>query len=925
MSRTTLFPEESPSLHVQGSEPGKQRRPSTAQNDSSTAQEQLKKKGFIPILWYGKCDAEKVSRGTYTVSSGQGGMYGLVFDNTFSKQVSKTATFVLLTYPSNTPPNTTHHLSKLQGGPNAMASAVSIGNKGNRAGATASDSVDSLHSHSAPASASRSASVIGYGDNEAGFPNAYHVGLLLKRRRKRGQGYARRYFSLDFASCTLSYYYNRNSSALRGAIPLSLAAITADERRREISIDSGAEVWHLKAPNAKDFTEWTEALEGASNTARGIAPPIIQPSNSKVGAAGILHRTFDANPKEEREWEQVEALVSRIVGIRDAVRRLTKDTNLSTSPGSMLVAEERIERRHFWKRKVSPSTPRLFDRSLASQSTASVAPTVTTSITTNGSSTSTPRNRKRYSLQEQSIHDHCASLLNDLDSVLSEFSNLISNSKRRRMPVPLSAVSRKSADSVSTAEFYDAEAGDQEGSQLMIIQRQSGDDTPQSVEDDDFVSETTSISSTGGGVGSSQLGSVSLFPQRVKSLAPLPVTVPIKRRKIIPPPRGPPPSLISFVRKNVGKDLSTISMPVSSNEPISLLQRCAESLEYASLLDIASQLPDVTQRLLRVTAFAVSYFSNGRSRERALRKPFNPMLGETYELIRGTAEDPGNFRFLAEKISHRPVKIACQADSPNWSFAHSPLPSQQFWGKSAEITTDGRVRIVLRLQDGSDERYSWNVATVFLRNVVMGDKYVEPVGTMSVVSESSGAKATIEFKSKGMFGGRSEDVIVESYDNKGTHTGLGLTGTWTNSLRLVENGKSGPEIWKVGKLVDGADSHYGLTEFAAQLNEITSLEEAKTAITDSRLRRDQRAYEKGLIDLAEAAKASLENRQRERRREMEEKGVQWKPRWFVNIDGGDEGEDVWKLRSGKEGYWEERAKGIWTAVEDVLGDTSTFG
>jgi oxysterol-binding protein-related protein 3/6/7 len=856
-------------------------------------------------------------------------MYGLVFDNTFSKQVSKTAIIVLLTYPSNTPPNTMHHLSKLQGGPSAMASALSIGNKGKETGATASDSVDSLHSHSAAASASRSVSVIGHGDSDLVFQNAYHVGLLLKRRRKRGQGYARRYFSLDFASCTLSYYYNRNSSALRGAIPLSLAAIAADERRREISIDSGAEVWHLKASNAKDFTEWTKALEAASNTARGIAPPIIQPSRLKVGVAGVLNGTSEVNREEEREWEQVEALVSRIVGIRDAVRRLAKDTKSPMSTGSTPIADDKTdnfttsEKRPFWKRKPSPSTPKLFNQSLASQLAVPAPTTVTPPITSNGSSTSTPRNRKRHSLQEQSIHDHCSSLLNDLDSVLLEFSNLIASSKRRRLPIPQSALSRNSADSASTGEFYDAEAGDQESSQLMIIQRQSGDDTPQSDEDDEFLSETTSISSTGDGVGTTQLGSVSLFPQKPKSFIPLPVTVPIKRRKTIPPSSGPPPSLISFVRKNVGKDLSTISMPVSSNEPISLLQRCAESLEYAPILDTASQLSNATQRLLRVTAFAISYFSNGRSRERAVRKPFNPMLGETYELVRGTAEVPGNFRFLAEKISHRPVKVACQADSPNWSFAHSPLPSQQFWGKSAEIITDGRVRVVLRLQDGSDECYSWNVATVFLRNVVMGEKYVEPVGTMSVVNEFSGSKATIEFKSKGMFGGRSEDVVVESYDSNGTHTGLGLTGTWTNSLRLVENGKvTGPEIWKVGKLVDGAESRYGMTEFAAQLNEITSLEEGKVPITDSRLRRDQRAYENGLLDLAEATKASLENGQRERRREMEEKGVEWKPRWFVKVANGNEGEEVWKLRGGKEGYWEERIKGIWTGVEDVLGDAT---
>jgi hypothetical protein len=54
----------------------KHRRPSSAKNDTSTAQEQLVAKGFLPVQWYGKCEADKVSTGTYPVTKGHGGMYG---------------------------------------------------------------------------------------------------------------------------------------------------------------------------------------------------------------------------------------------------------------------------------------------------------------------------------------------------------------------------------------------------------------------------------------------------------------------------------------------------------------------------------------------------------------------------------------------------------------------------------------------------------------------------------------------------------------------------------------------------------------------------------------------------------------------------------------------------------------------------------
>ncbi|KFY19710.1 hypothetical protein V493_07853, partial [Pseudogymnoascus sp. VKM F-4281 (FW-2241)] len=717
----------------------------------------------------------------------------------------------------------------------------------------------------------------------------------MKRRRKRGQGYARRYFSLDFVSCTLSYYYNRNSSALRGAIPLSLAAIAADERRREISIDSGAEIWHLKAGNAKDFAEWTRALELASNKARGNVPDEVvgkkgKPLGMHMRSNSVFNRPVRPPSEEDLEWDQVESLVSRIVGTRDAVRRLANDTKssykqswagLSLGAGNPAVPEENgdyfnnpAEKRPFWKRKTSTQSAlkKGGKGSSASNTSSSITPPGAPSPAPPGQvSKSSRRPQATSSEEENGIHDHCEALLKDLDLVLSDLNQLITRSKRRRYPPgPALTESRRSMDSTSTGEFYDAEAGDGNDSQIIVLGRHSDEDTPTSDREDEFVSgDDASSDASDLDETPKPSGAVSFFPPKPKSLAPLPVTSKPRRRTTIKPATVLPPSLISVLRKNVGKDLSGISMPVSSNEPLSALQRVAEGLEYAQLLDAAAKSPSPQHRHLLIAAFSISYFSSSRARERAIRKPFNPMLGETYELVRSDSETPGNFRFLAEKVSHRPVKMACQADSPLWSFAHSSTPMQKFWGKSAEIITEGKVYVVLRLADGVEECYSWPVATVFLRNVVMGEKYFEPVGSVSVLNESSGAVAVIEYKSKGMFGGRSEDVEVGLWDAAGAKTALGLEGTWTSSLKLTEKGKAKAEVWHIGSLVSSAESRYGFTAFAATLNELTAVEEGKTAVTDSRLRPDQRAAEEGDLDTAEEVKRALEEKQRGRRAEME--------------------------------------------------------
>lgn len=99
------------------------------------------------MAWHGKCEADKVSMGRYDVAEGEGGMYGLVFDNTFSKTTGKTITFVLMTHPTNTPPKSGHHLHYSQAfAPSAQG--------GSRKGSSPSlrpvgDSVESLHGDAA--------------------------------------------------------------------------------------------------------------------------------------------------------------------------------------------------------------------------------------------------------------------------------------------------------------------------------------------------------------------------------------------------------------------------------------------------------------------------------------------------------------------------------------------------------------------------------------------------------------------------------------------------------------------------------------------------------------------------------------------------------------------------------------------------------
>lgn len=144
----------------------------------------------------------------------------------------------------------------------------------------------------------------------------------------------------------------------------------------------------------------------------------------------------------------------------------------------------------------------------------------------------------------------------------------------------------------------------------------------------------------------------------------------VRRRSTLPSPRpSSSVSLWNILRNNIGKDLSKVAMPVQLNEPINTLQRLCEELEYSELLDTANQTPDPYQRMVSdeafgcihshmfkvvsdawssvqvyVATFAVSAYAS--TYHRAGSKPFNPVLGETYECDR---PDKG-FRFIAEQV-----------------------------------------------------------------------------------------------------------------------------------------------------------------------------------------------------------------------------------------------------------------------------------
>ncbi|KAB5511812.1 hypothetical protein DKX38_028840 [Salix brachista] len=411
----------------------------------------------------------------------------------------------------------------------------------------------------------------------------------------------------------------------------------------------------------------------------------------------------------------------------------------------------------------------------------------------------------------------------------------------------------------------------------------------------------------------------------------------VMRRKKLPDPveKEKGVSLWSMIKDNIGKDLTRVCLPVYFNEPLSSLQKCFEDLEYSFLLDQAYEFGKMTvtaawsvfvggsvflnpsvlgakcagnslMRALNVAAFAVSGYASTDGRH---CKPFNPLLGETYE---ADYPDKG-IRFISEKVSHHPMVVACHCEGRGWKFWGESDLKSKFWGRSIQLDPVGT--LTLEFDDG--EIFQWSKVTTSIYNLILGKLYCDHYGTMKIQGNQK-YSCKLKFKEQS-FIDRNPHQVLGGVQDKNGKTVASLFGKWDDSMHYKINGDSrnanGSEphlLWKRSQPSKHL-TRYNLSRFAITLNELKPGLKEKLPSTDSRLRPDQRCLENGEYTKANEEKLRLEQRQRQARK-MQERG--WKPRWFVKEKGGE-------TYSYIGGYWEAKEKGDWESCPDIFGHVPT--
>lgn len=334
--------------------------------------------------------------------------------------------------------------------------------------------------------------------------------------------------------------------------------------------------------------------------------------------------------------------------------------------------------------------------------------------------------------------------------------------------------------------------------------------------------------------------------------------------------------------------------------------RAAEDFEYSELLDAAAKCNDIAEQLAYVAAFTVSAYSTSSER---LAKPFNPMLGETYECDR---TDDMEWRSISEQVSHHPPIQAKFCESKHgWKCSQDFQLATKFRGKHVTVIPAIFSRVEFTTTGTS---FTFNRPHTSVYNLIFGKMYCEHFGEVKITGEvkAQGWKCILNYQPNKIFTKDQRLVKGVVLDPTG-NIKLTLSARWDDKMEMSKyQGKhndDGPPkvIWRKRPPPTDSYLYYNFTTFAVHLNEM----EDGVAPTDSRHRPDQRLMENGDWDEANRVKVQLEEKQRERRRLNQDV----KPLWFARRKDELTGNFVYKYA---ENYWECKNTQSWSKCPSIF-------
>jgi hypothetical protein len=282
---------------------------------------------------------------------------------------------------------------------------------------------------------------------------------------------------------------------------------------------------------------------------------------------------------------------------------------------------------------------------------------------------------------------------------------------------------------------------------------------------------------------------------------------------------------------------------------------CYDIFEKIIAPDTNGESPERSCRRLALTAMiATSHYTIQQKR---FKKPFNPILGETYEYV------TPQFRFMAEQVSHHPPITAFHYEGDGYECLTYSNPDQsfKFGGGTGQMYFKQKGIWQFKFSQFKDV-IKLKKMNLFVSGIILGSMNFELDGEIIGTNETTGDTIELKFFPRKW---RSQSYVVGTVKDKEGVIHHKLSGSWTTEIVLT-NTKTGESevILKCPEPVENSHRWYHFSKLGIQLNHITDemKESGYLPKTDSRYRGDQRLFEQGKLQEADDEKVRLEIKQR---------------------------------------------------------------
>uniref|UniRef100_A0A4W6ER77 Oxysterol-binding protein n=1 Tax=Lates calcarifer TaxID=8187 RepID=A0A4W6ER77_LATCA len=241
-----------------------------------------------------------------------------------------------------------------------------------------------------------------------------------------------------------------------------------------------------------------------------------------------------------------------------------------------------------------------------------------------------------------------------------------------------------------------------------------------------------------------------------------------------------------------GMDLSKVVLPTFILEPRSFLDKLSDYYYHADLLSQAVLEETAYGRIKQVLRW---YLSGFYKKPKGLKKPYNPILGETFRCCWLHPQTDSCTFYIAEQVSHHPPISAfyvCNRKD-GFSISGSILAKSKFYGNSLSAILDGKARLLFLSRD---EEYVITMPYAHCKGILYGTMTLELGGKVTIECEKTKCFAELEFKLKPFLGGPCSVNQISGKIFVGEELLATVDGHWDSEVFIHEK-RSGQQetLW----------------------------------------------------------------------------------------------------------------------------------